>query len=97
MAVVIENVSRADRAIVSLVRSASAHQIISALWEYGARDYRNIGHKAIFVANTWRTLQTIGWQHAEPALRSLVLGLLWGTDDRLGSPHDRHRQLGNGH
>ena len=75
---------RADRAIVSLVRSASAHQIISALWEYGARDYRNIGHKAIFVANTWRTLQTIGWQHAEPALRSLVLGLLdYGKTERV--------------
>ncbi|MEE3368188.1 MAG: hypothetical protein VX346_02465 [Planctomycetota bacterium] len=67
---------RADRAIVALVRNVSAHEIISGLWEYGARDYRNIGHKAIFVTNTWRTLQTIGWHHAEPALRSLVLGLL---------------------
>lgn len=67
---------RADRAIVALVRSRGAHEIIEQLWQYGARDYRNIGHKAIFVANTWRTLQTIGWQHAEPALRSLVLGLL---------------------
>ena len=46
------------------------------LWRYGARDYRNIGHKAIFVANAHRTLQVIGWQHAEPVLRSLVLGLL---------------------
>ena len=42
----------------------------------GARDYRNIGHKAIYVANAWRTLEAIGWQHAEPTLRSLVLGLL---------------------
>jgi hypothetical protein len=67
---------RADRAIVGLVRSRGANEIIEGLWRYGARDYRNIGHKAIFVANTWRTLQTIGWRHAEPALRSLVLGLL---------------------
>ena len=75
---------RADRAMVALVRSASAHEIISGLWEYGARDYRNIGHKAIFVTNTWRTLQTIGWQHAEPALRSLVLGLLdYGQEQRV--------------
>lgn len=75
---------RADRAIVALVRNASAHEIISGLWEYGARDYRNIGHKAIFVTNTWRTLQTIGWHHAEPALRSLVLGLLdYGQEEKV--------------
>lgn len=67
---------KADRAITVLARNESAHRIIGGLWRYGARDYRNIGHKAIFVANTWRTLQTIGWQHAEPVLRSLVLGLL---------------------
>ena len=27
---------------------------------YGARDFRDIGHKAIFVANSYRTLVTIG-------------------------------------
>jgi hypothetical protein len=54
--------------------------------ECGARDYRNIGHKAIFVANAWRTLQTIGWQHAEPTLRSLALGLLdFGKDERVNN------------
>jgi hypothetical protein len=68
--------ARADRAIAALVRSRGAQEIIEGLWRYGARDYRNIGHKAIFVANSWRTLETIGWQHAEPTLRSLVLGLL---------------------
>jgi hypothetical protein len=67
---------RADRAIVALARSRGAHEVIDGLWQYGARDYRNIGHKAIFVANAWRTLQTIGWQHAEPVLRSIVLALL---------------------
>jgi hypothetical protein len=67
---------RAERAVASLARNRSAGEIFAALWQYGARDYRNIGHKAIFVANTYRTLQIIGWQHAEPVLRSLVLGLL---------------------
>jgi hypothetical protein len=75
---------KADRAITALVRTSSAHRVIELLWRYGARDYRNIGHKAIFVANTWRTLQTIGWKHAEPALRSLVLGLLdFGKSERV--------------
>jgi hypothetical protein len=75
---------RADRAVVALVRSRGANEIIEGFWRYGARDFRNIGHKAIFVANTWRTLQTIGWRHAEPALRSLVLGLLdFGRGERV--------------
>src|SRR5207244_13375612 len=45
-------------------------------WRYGARDFRDIGHKAIFAANSYRTLQTIGWRHAEPILRSLAFALL---------------------
>ncbi|MEJ7594130.1 MAG: hypothetical protein WKF77_21535, partial [Planctomycetaceae bacterium] len=40
------------------------------------RDFRSIGHKAIFLANGWRTLQTIGWEHAEPVLRSLAYAML---------------------
>lgn len=75
---------RADRAVVALVRGRGALEVIGGLWQYGARDYRNIGHKAIYVANAWRTLQTIGWQHAEPTLRSLVLGLLdFGPDKKV--------------
>src|SRR5207253_3272057 len=70
------DIERAERAVVSLSRNRSASEIFAMLWRYGARDYRNIGHKAIFVANTYRTLQIIGWQHAEPTLRSLILGLL---------------------
>ena len=44
-------------------------------WRYGARDFRDIGHKAIFVANSYRTLVTVGWRHAEPILRSLAYAL----------------------
>ncbi|MBI3680456.1 MAG: hypothetical protein HY235_08670, partial [Acidobacteria bacterium] len=51
-------------------------EVFDLMWRYGARDYRNIGHKAIFVANAYRTLEAIGWQHSEPVLRSLALGLL---------------------
>jgi hypothetical protein len=46
------------------------------LWRTAVRDQRNIGHKAIFAAQSWRTLQSIGWEHAEPVLRSLVFGML---------------------
>ncbi len=46
------------------------------IWRMAVRDQRNIGHKAIFAAQSWRTLQAIGWEHSEPVLRSLVFGML---------------------
>ena len=66
----------ADVATASLARTAGAAETMEAFWRYGLRDQRDIGHKAIFTAQCWRTLQTIGWQHAEPVLRSLTYGLL---------------------
>ncbi len=66
----------ADVAIAAWARTAGANEIYEAFWRYGARDFRDIGHKAIFVANSYRTLQTIGWRHAEPILRSLAYALL---------------------
>src|SRR5207302_5828072 len=75
------NEEGADRAIVPFVRSAGATEVVEEFWRYGARDFRDIGHKAIFVANSWRALQAIGWQHAEPVLRSLAFALLEYKDD----------------
>lgn len=62
---------RAELALAGMARTCGAAEAFEELWRLGARDIRPIGHKAIFVANTWRTLQTIGWQHAEPAFRAL--------------------------
>jgi hypothetical protein len=67
---------KSDAAVAQLARTASANEVFDLFCRYGARDYRDIGHKAIYVANSWRTLQTIGWQHAEPVLRSLAYALL---------------------
>ena len=71
------NEAKADVAVASLARTAGAHEIFDLFCRYGARDFRDIGHKAIYVANSWRTLQNIGWQHAEPVLRSLAYALLY--------------------
>jgi hypothetical protein len=71
----------ADAAMVGLARTAGADEIFEILCRYGVRDFYEIGHKQIYVANSFRTLQTIGWQHAEPVLRSLAYGLL----DREGA------------
>jgi hypothetical protein len=76
----------ADRAVASLVRTAGAGDIIELFWRYGARDFRDIGHKAIYVANSWRAMQTIGWRHAEPVLRSLAYALL---EHEGGNPAQR--------
>jgi hypothetical protein len=68
--------AKTDVATAGLARSAGAQEVFDLLCRYGARDFRDIGHKAIYVANSWRTLQSIGWQHAEPVLRSLAYALL---------------------
>lgn len=67
---------RADAAAASLARGGGTQAAFDLFCRYGARDYRDIGHKAIYVANSWRLLQTIGWQHAEPVLRSLAYALM---------------------
>ncbi|MBM3734783.1 MAG: hypothetical protein FJW39_03280 [Acidobacteria bacterium] len=78
------DMDRAERAAAAVARYRSPGEAFELLWQYGARDYRNIGHKAIFAANAHRTLQTIGWEHAEPVLRSLVLGMLdFGTKSTM--------------
>jgi hypothetical protein len=75
---------RAERAIVALARTRSVPEVFELLWRHATRDYRNIGHKAIYAANAFRTLQTIGEQHAEPVLRSLVLSLQdFGKDKKV--------------
>jgi hypothetical protein len=77
----------ADVAVASLARSSGASQWLDLFCYYGARDFRSIGHKAIFVANSWRTLECIGWQHAEPVLRSLAYALL-ARDEQNPATHD---------
>jgi hypothetical protein len=76
----------ADAAVAALARSSGANEVYELFFRYGARDFRSIGHKAIYVANSWRTLQCIGWQHAEPVLRSLAYALLMHED---GNPAHR--------
>jgi hypothetical protein len=66
----------ADQAITSLARSNDPSQLTELFWRFGARDFRDIGHKAIYTANGTRTMQYIGWRCAEPFMRSLAYALL---------------------
>lgn len=90
----------ADAAVAQLARTASAGEVFELMFRYGMRDFRSIGHKAIYVANSWRTLQCIGWQHAEPVLRSLAYALLnhdgsnpADRDDEADRPYRRNQEL----
>jgi hypothetical protein len=77
----------ADAAVAGLARTAGANAVYEQFFRYGMRDFRSIGHKAIYVANSRRTLETIGWHHAEPVLRSLAYALLMHEGD---NPSERY-------
>jgi hypothetical protein len=86
------DVAAADVAVAALVRSTGADEVFELFSRYAPRDFRSIGHKAIFLANSRRTLACIGWQHAEPVLRSLAYAMLAneGKDpSQADSPADR--------
>jgi hypothetical protein len=78
----------ADAAVAQLARTAGAAEVYELFFRYGMRDFRSIGHKAIYVANSWRTLQCIGWQHAEPVTRSLAYALLMHEGDNPAKRDD---------
>lgn len=70
------DVEQADAAVAGLARTAGATEIFNLFAQFAARDFRSIGHKVIYLANSWRTLQVIGWGYSEPILRSLAFALL---------------------
>jgi len=79
----------ADVAAAAMARHLGAQECFELFARLGARDFRDIGHKAIYVANSWRTLQTMGWNHAEAVLRSLAYALL----DRGRGPNPAQNDL----
>lgn len=80
--------AKADVAVASLARHVGAQSVFDHFARYAGRDYRSIGHKAIFVSNAWRTLQCAGWRFAERVLRSLAYALLNHTGEGNPSQND---------
>lgn len=70
------DVEAADTATVALCRTVGSDEVFDLLAHYACRDFRSIGHKSIYAANAYRTLQCIGWRYAEPVLRSLSYAIL---------------------
>jgi hypothetical protein len=90
----------ADASAAGLARHLAPEESFEIFARYAVRDFRSIGHKAIYVANAWRTLDTIGWQHSEPVLRSLAYAILAREgsdplrgDDRVDRPSRRNQGL----
>lgn len=62
----------AESAMIALARSSSPKTAMNELWRYAGRDDGFIGHRAIALVNSWRVLEAIGWQHAEPMFQFVV-------------------------
>jgi hypothetical protein len=78
----------AERAIIVLARAQGHRRTMSLLWECGARRVTgSLGHHPIMVANTWRTLDALGWQHAEQVLRYLARALSRHKADSTYEPN----------
>jgi hypothetical protein len=78
----------AERAIVVLARTQGPRYAMSLLWQYCSRRAQGtLGHHPIAAANTWRTLDALGWQHAEPVLRYLTRYFAGDMADRTYVPN----------
>jgi hypothetical protein len=74
------DVESADHYATAVARNCTHGQLLDLFAKYGCRDFRDIGHKAIYVAGAFRLLDTIGREHTEPIVRSLAYALLnYGT------------------
>lgn len=81
---------RADRAIVELLPHHDRASLYEIIWPLACRCYAFIGHKMIHAAQMERVLGRIGWPHAQPALRSLVMSALVSRDT---AAFERSREL----
>jgi hypothetical protein len=82
------DVEQTDAATAGIIRTLPATEVFELFAQYAARDFRSIGHKAIYLANAWRTLQVIGWEFAEPVMRSLTFAMLNHVDEPNPSASD---------
>jgi hypothetical protein len=68
--------------LLALSRAEGPRRAFERLWPYAAaRNLRSGGHTAVAVSNAFRTLETIGWEHAEPVLQFLADECCGGADD----------------
>ena len=80
--------TKAERAIVTLGRVRGARIAMDVLWEYCSRRASGtLGHHPIMLANSWRTLDALGWQHSEPVLQYLASAFAQNESDVSYEPN----------
>lgn len=83
--------TRAEQAAILLSRARGPRTAMIVLWEFCSRRAGGtLGHNPIVLANAWRTLEAIGWRHAEPVLQYLAGGFAANESDASYEPN---RQL----
>lgn len=90
------DLDKADAAIVALSRAVGPKLAYEKLWHIAPRDWRFIGHIPIGIACGPKTLNTIGWQHAEETLRYQVHHLFeWSAADTKNQPFEANVERTN--
>ncbi|MEM8734050.1 MAG: hypothetical protein AAGG44_07505, partial [Planctomycetota bacterium] len=78
---------KAEHAIIAICRSFGPKQAYAQFLPYAGRDNFFIGHLPIAIVNAGRTLNVIGWHHAEPTLRYIVRDMYRQDHNLDGQPY----------
>jgi hypothetical protein len=79
---------KAEQAVVALARRRGARMALNTLWEYCSRRASGtLGHHPIMLANSWRTLDALEWQHAESVMQYLARAFAQDESDRSYEPN----------
>ncbi|MEM7476937.1 MAG: hypothetical protein AAF483_18280 [Planctomycetota bacterium] len=81
---------KAEHAIIAVSRALGPKQAYAKLLKYAGRDNFFIGHIPIGMVNAGRTLNTIGWNHAEPTLRYIVRDVYREDHTLDGQPYSHN-------
>jgi len=79
---------RTASALVALWRGGRRREMEELLALYGERDFRHIGHKAIFIANGLRVAESAGLENREQLVQSIGLALALRYEDSQGADFD---------
>ncbi|MCB9919112.1 MAG: hypothetical protein H6832_11980 [Planctomycetes bacterium] len=66
----------AEALAIELHDRLSANELFELLWPAAIRDFRVIGHKAIYASQARRALEDLGWRDGRDVVRSVLAGLL---------------------
>ena len=83
---------KAENAIIAVSRTLGPKQAYAKILPYACRDNFFIGHIPIGIVNAGRTLNTIGWHHAEPTLRYIIRDMYRQDHNLDGQPYPHNAE-----